>query len=87
MQNGYWLVHHDSVPTHTAPPVQWFMTKNNCNFLLHVMKLELKGKRFNDVLETQQNSQQVLNGIMKGVSYMLLTLTEMLGSRIPPHNT
>jgi hypothetical protein len=31
-----------------------------CNFSFPVMKLKLKGKIFNDALELQKNSQQVI---------------------------
>jgi hypothetical protein len=43
------------------------------------MKLEFKGKRFNDVLQTQLNSQPVFND-KKRVSDIFLKMTELLGS-------
>jgi hypothetical protein len=43
------------------------------------MKLKLQGKRFNDILEIQQNFQQVLNGSeRKKVSNMPAKMAELL---------
>jgi hypothetical protein len=63
-QNGDRLVHHDNMPT----PF-YSLDLALCDlFLFPKIKLKLEGKKFNDVLEIQQSSQQMLNGIMK-VSY------------------
>jgi hypothetical protein len=56
--SGVCLVQLDSAPACTALSVRWFVVRTK-------MKLKLEVNILKD-LEIQHNSQQVLNGIMKG---------------------
>ena len=74
-----WMIRHDDVPVHTALSVQQFLAKTSMivvprpshspdldlsDFLLFPnMKSRLKGRWFEDIVETQEESQTVLNSI------------------------
>jgi hypothetical protein len=80
-RNQDWLLHHDSAPAHTVFSVQRFSAAKNmavvphppyspdmapCDFFLFPrVKSELKGCRFLDVTEIQEQSQTVLHAIPK----------------------
>jgi hypothetical protein len=72
------MVHHDNVPAPISLYVQQFMAKQSpipllsgpCSDFFLFPKMKLKGKRFNDVLETQQNFQQVYNSRINGISIL-----------------
>jgi hypothetical protein len=79
--NQDWLLHHDNAPVHTALSVQRFLAEQNlavvphppyspdlapCDFFLFPgMKSKLKGHRFQDVTEIQEQSLTVLHAIPK----------------------
>jgi hypothetical protein len=79
--NQDWLLHHDNVPVHTALSVQRILASKNmavvphlpyspdlapCGFFLFSrMKSKLKGCRFQNVTEIQEQSLTVLNVIPK----------------------
>jgi hypothetical protein len=80
-RNQDWLLHHDNAPAHTASSMQRFLAAKNmavvphppnspdlatCDFFLFPrMKSKLKGRRFQDVTEIQEQSLTVLNAIPK----------------------
>ena len=71
------LLHHDTAPAHTSIIVREFLTKNNMTtvplpayspdlasrdfYVFLKMKLQLKGRSFVSIEETQAESQQALN--------------------------
>jgi hypothetical protein len=79
--NQNWLLHHDNAPAHTALSVQRFLATKNmavvprppnspdlapCDFFLYPkMKSKLKGRRFQDVTEIQEQLLTVLHAIPK----------------------
>jgi len=72
-----WLLHHDNTPSHTAVLTHQFLAKNKIAviphppyspdlapwnfFLFPKMKLKLKGRRFDTIMESQAETQKVLN--------------------------
>jgi hypothetical protein len=81
MGNQDWLLHHDNAQAHTALSVQRFLAAKGmavvphppylpalspCDFFLFPrMKSKLKGRRFQDVTEIQEESLTVLHAIPK----------------------
>jgi hypothetical protein len=80
-RNQDWLLHHENAPAHSALSVQRFLAAENmtvvphppyspdlapCDFFLFPrMKSKLKGRRFQDVTEIQEQSLTVLHAIPK----------------------
>jgi hypothetical protein len=73
-RNQDWLLHHDNAPAHTALSVQRFLAAKNMTMVPHPpyspdlfprMKLKLKGSRFQDITEIQEQSLTVLHVIPK----------------------
>jgi hypothetical protein len=80
-RNQDWLLHYDNAPAHTALSVQRFLVAKNmavvphlsylpdlapCDFFLFPrVKSKLKGRRFQDVTEIQEQSLTVLQAIPK----------------------
>jgi hypothetical protein len=80
-RNQDWLLHHDNAPARTALSVQRFLAVKNMAvashppywphlapydfFLFPKMKSKLKGRRFQDVTEIQEQLLNVLNAIPK----------------------
>jgi len=80
-RDNTWLLHHDTVPAHSALLTRWFLTNNNmtvvphppyspdlapCDFFVFPkMKMKLKGRRFQTLEEIQAESQVVLNTLQE----------------------
>jgi hypothetical protein len=78
-RNHSWLLHHDIVPAYTSLKTTEFVTSNNmvivphppysldldsCDFALFpILKVKLKGRRFETVPDIQRESQAVLDSI------------------------
>jgi hypothetical protein len=77
--NHNWLLHHDNVPVHTSLKTREFVTNNNMVMILHppyspdlapcdfalfpILKMKLKGRRFETVSDNQRGSRAVLDSI------------------------
>lgn len=80
-QNNSWLLHHDNAPAHTSKLVREYLVKNNTNilpqapyspdmapadfFLFPKLKLPLRGRRFDSILDIQENSRRELLAMSK----------------------
>ena len=95
-QNQNVIIHHDNAPAHRSFKVSQFLAKNNmtliphppysrdlapCDFFLFSkLKLRMKGQRFVTIEEIQEESQWVLDIILKkGLPGMFPSMAELLG--------
>ena len=78
------IIHHDNAPAHRSFKVSQFLAKNNmtvvphppyspnlvpCDFFLFPkLKLQMKGRRFDNIEEIKEESQRVLEQFQKGTS-------------------
>ena len=78
------LINHDNAPAHRSFRVSQFLAKNNMTVILHPphspdlapcdfflfpkLKLWMKGRRFDNIEEIQEESQRVLEKFQKGTS-------------------